>query len=513
MDSRSARRPAWIALALVVAALVAACGGPTSGTTGTNATVSATSTASDRATFDITASSDSPALPSGFVGISTQLKALEEYTGTNPDAISPVFLHLIEDLAPGQSSVLRLGGDSTDWSWWPVPGMATPPGVKFTITPNWMKVARALATSLRGRLILGVDLEANSATVATAEADAMVSRIGRSSIDALELGNEPELYGTFGWYRSATTGLPVPGRPRDYDPTDLEHDYANIAPHLPDVRIAGPSSGAAKWLVKLGAFLDEEPRVKLVTVHAYPLKRCTPSKVITSAQLLAESSTAGLAASVAPYVAVAAAHHDPLRLDEMNGISCGGMPGVSDTFTSALWVLDTLFELARTGVGGVNLNTVPGGNNEIIGPDDTGSTVRIRVHPEYYGMMMFAQAAPAGSHLLRLGTRVPAGVKVWATRATDGVTHVVVINKRAKVSQFLRIKVAGATGTAEVEQLRAPSLRATAGVTLGGQTFGTETSTGVLAGPASHQTVTSSQGGYPITVPAASATMLTIPAG
>jgi hypothetical protein len=137
----------------------------------------------------------------------------------------------------------------------------------------------------------------------------------------------------------------------------------------------------------------------------------------------------------------------------------------------------------------------------------------MRVHPEYYGMMMFAQAAPAGSRLLKLGTATPSGVKVWATRAVDGVLHVVVINKRLAGSQFLRLRVAGAHGAAEVEQLRAPSVHATDGVTLGGQTFGALTATGVLAGPAAHRTVTVSRGAYPLTVPAASATMLTIPAG
>jgi hypothetical protein len=266
------------------------------------------------------------------------------------------------------------------------------------------------------------------------------------------------------------------------------------------------------WLKHLSSFLDAEPRVRLVTVHAYPLKHCTKSKVITAAQLLSDQSSHGLAATVAPYVAVAASHHDPLRVDEMNGISCGGTRGVSDTFASALWVLDTLFEMARTGVSGVNVHTVPGGINEILGPDDTGGAQRMRVHPEYYGMMMFAQAAPAGSHLLKLGTATPPGVKVWATRASDGVIHVVVINKRSARSQFLRLRIAGARGAAEVQELRAPSLHSTGGVTIGGQTFGAETSTGVLAGPAVHRTVTSSGGGYPVTVAPTSATMLTIPA-
>ncbi len=508
MDSRS---PRWllarIALALLAAIVVVlaatGCGG-----------------SKDRApvkpTFNVTAAAEGHPVASGFVGLSIEIKALEQYAGTNPSAVNPVFLHLIEDLAPEQSPVLRLGGDSTDWSWWPVSHVARPPGVRFTLTPGWLDVAHSVAAAVRGRLILGVDLEADNRAVAAAEANAMVQRVGRGSVAALELGNEPELYGSFGWYTSAG-GKSVPGRPRDYDPAAFERDYSSFAPHLPDVRLAGPSSGAPAWLAKLGSFLDAEPRVGLVTVHAYPLKHCSKSKVITNAQLLSNQSSHGLAASVAPYVAVAGAHHDPLRVDEMNGISCGGFRGVSDTFTSALWVLDTLFEMARTGVSGVNIHTVPGTINEIIGPGNTGGgqvgAGSMRVHPEYYGMMMFAQAAPAGSRLLKLGTATPAGVKVWATRAGDGVIHVVVINKRLARSESLRLRIAGAHGAAAVEQLRAPSIHSTGGVTIGGQTFGTQTSTGVLAGPADHHTVTASGGGYPITVPAASATMLTIPAG
>ncbi|MFZ1992525.1 MAG: glycosyl hydrolase family 79 C-terminal domain-containing protein [Solirubrobacteraceae bacterium] len=510
MDSRSRRwSPARTALALVAAALAAVvasgCGSAAQPPT--------------RPTFKVTGAAVGHPIPPGFVGLSIEIKAMEQYTGTNPAAVNPVFLHLIADIAPEQTPVLRLGGDSTDWSWWPVSSVARPPGVRFTLTPNWLKVAHSVATTTRARLILGVDLEADNRTVAAAEANAMVDRIGRGSVAALELGNEPELYGSFGWYRSAT-GKAVPGRPRGYDPAAFQRDYSSFAATLPDVRLAGPSSGAPTWLAKLGPFLDAEPRVRLVTVHAYPLKHCTKSKVITIGQLLSDQSSRGLAATLAPYVAVADAHHDPLRVDEMNGISCGGTRGVSDSFASALWVLDALFELARTGVTGVNIHTVPGTINEIIGPVSPGGAAggrvgagSMRVHPEYYGMMMFAQAAPPGSQLLELGTATPPGVKVWATRAGDGVIHVVVVNKRLAKSQFLRLRIAGARATAQVEQLRAPSVRSTSGVTIGGQTFGAATATGVLSGPATLPTVTSSGGGYPLTVPPASATMLTIPAG
>jgi hypothetical protein len=264
------------------------------------------------------------------------------------------------------------------------------------------------------------------------------------------------------------------------------------------------------WLAQLGAFLRSEPRVRLATVHAYPLKHCTKSTPVTIGQLLSDTSSHGLAQLVAPHVAAAAAAHVPLRVDEMNGVTCGGMRGVSNTFASALWVLDTLFELAKTGVNGVNIQSVPKTNNEVLGPSLVHGTWHVRVHPEYYGLLMFAQAAPPGSRLLRLSGAFPAGVKVWATRAPDGHIRVVVINKRLGASEVVRLRIASAQGVATAALLRARSIGATAGVTLAGQTFGATTTTGVLGGAARDTSVTPSGGGYTVALPPASAALLTV---
>jgi hypothetical protein len=61
---------------------------------------------------------------------------------------------------------------------------------------------------------------------------------------------------------------------------------------------------------------------------------------------------------------------------------------------------------------------------------------------------------------------------------------------------------------AEIEWLRAPGAIATGGVTLGGQSFGAETSTGVL-GAQQGQPVAQRFGSYSIELPPASAALLT----
>ena len=142
-------------LLVLASAALAGCGSGGSRTGGSG-------TSAHDATADVTGAVVGDPVPSGFVGMSIEIKALERYAGSNPAAVDPVFVQLIKDIAPEQSPVLRIGGDSTDWTWWPVAHVARPPGVKYTLTPNWMHVARAARDASRGHLILGVDLEADN---------------------------------------------------------------------------------------------------------------------------------------------------------------------------------------------------------------------------------------------------------------------------------------------------------------------------------------------------------------
>ena len=115
-------------------------------------------------------------------------KAIELDAGTDPAALDPVFEQLIRNLAPAQSPVLRIAG--ADEAWWPVPHTPRPPGVNYNLT-NGLAVTRALAQTLDARLILGINFEADSATVAGAEARALVSGIGPEWIAALEPATNP----------------------------------------------------------------------------------------------------------------------------------------------------------------------------------------------------------------------------------------------------------------------------------------------------------------------------------
>ncbi|MGO9886815.1 MAG: glycosyl hydrolase family 79 C-terminal domain-containing protein [Solirubrobacteraceae bacterium] len=449
-------------------------------------------------------------IAAGFLGLSFEYWAAANYAGKNPNAVDPVLVQLIRNLMPNGDGSLRIGGVTTDWTWWPVHGVAQPGGVNYTLTTSRLEVLGALARAVGARLILGLNLEADNPAVATAEERAMLRVIGRQSIEAFELGNEPELYSSFPWYYAAD-GDGVTGRSSEWDFSVFNRDYERIAAALGPVSLAGPTIGDLSW-VDLSQFLASEPRISLVTLHRYPTWGCfnSPSSDTypTMSNLLSEFASDGLAESLAPFVAIAHAHHLKLRNDEMNSVSCGTANGVANVFGSALWSLDALFQMARVGVDGVNIHTAPTYPDRLFVAKKVHHVWRAAVEPEYYGLMMFAQAAPAGSRLVHV-SGASGDLRAWATRATDGVIRVVLINDDTTRAQTLAVRVPGARGAAGLERLEAPSVEATSGVTIGGQTFGAETTTGALPTVAPVAVVPRA-GDYDVRMPAASAAMLTL---
>jgi hypothetical protein len=470
-------------------------------------TACGTQTSDPPATF--TTGAPGRVIPSGFVGLSTEMWAIPQLAGEDPDAPDLAFEQLVRNLAPGQQPVIRLGGDSTDWTWWPVPGTRKPPGIRYTLTPGWVQIIKAFVQATHARLLLGINLEADSRRLASVEATQLVSGLGASSVDALEIGNEPELYGSFGWYRTAG-GHEVRGRPRGYDELNFENDFAAFSKAMPSVPLAGPSTGSPTFKAQLGNFLRRERRVKVATVHAYPLKHCVATNHVTIGELLANSSSDGLATDVAPLAAIAHAHHAPLRIDEINAVSCGGQRGVSDTYATALWSLDALFALAHAGVDGVNIHTPPRSNNQMFTITQTNGVWEVYVHPVYYGMLMFAQATPPGSRLERISGTSAAGLSSWATLGLDGRTRVVVINKNTGSSRSVSVKAPAGDSTATLELMHAPSVTAKVGITLGGLGFGAQTSTGQLAGTPQTTALKPARHAYTFNLPPASAALLTI---
>jgi Glycosyl hydrolase family 79 C-terminal beta domain len=448
---------------------------------------------------------------SGFVGVSVEYQAIHAYTGRDPRSVNPVLVGLLRGLAPGQAPVLRIGGDSTDRTWWPVRGLVRPAGVTYNLTKGWLRTTHALAAALGAKLILGVNLATARPALAAEEAQTLLQGIGRRYIAALEIGNEPDLYGIFAWYRDRRNHVAF-SRGRNYSLNGFIKDFSHWRAALPTFPLVGPSFSTLTWMPGLPSFLSAERPVKTVTVHRYPLHGTTTAPSDPSypsiPNLLSDYASSGLAQQVAHYVTVAHARGLQFRIDEMNSVSDSGRRGISDTFASALWVLDTLFDLASVGVDGVNLHSLPGAAYQLFSFSRSGSTWNGYVAPEYYGAMMFARAFPPGARLLPV--TMPSGpVKVFSTLGADGHTRVVLINKDTTTPVTVNLQLPSSTAPARVETLSAPSLNATAGVTLAGQSFGASTTTGTFRGSPQSTSLSPLLGSYAVSLPAASAALLT----
>ena len=166
--------------------------------------------------------------------------------------------------------------------------------------------------------------------------------------------------------------------------------------------------------------------------------------------------------------------------------------------------------MASVGVDGVNVHTVPNSINELFTFEQVNGQWQGSVRPDYYGLLMFALAAPPGSRLLKLSGTTRGAFRAWATLAPDGHTRVVLINTNTARRALVTVRALSAAASATLERLTAPAVTSKSGVTLGGQTFGPETSTGMLAGTPQTTSVAPVGGAYHITLPAASAALLTL---
>jgi hypothetical protein len=78
--------------------------------------------------IEVGAAAVSRPVPAGFIGLSIEYPSAMYYFGSDPGRPNPLFAALVRQLTPNQSPVIRFGGDTTDWTWWPTPGVAQPAG-------------------------------------------------------------------------------------------------------------------------------------------------------------------------------------------------------------------------------------------------------------------------------------------------------------------------------------------------------------------------------------------------
>ena len=448
-------------------------------------------------------------IPRSFLGLSM------EYTGVaGYEKLGPLFDRVVSMIRPqdGSQLMLRLGGKSADHAYWDTPTTGAPRSV-FELDDEWMSGLSALVARDDMRVMLDLNLGVHSSAMAVSFARAAAKTLPRGTLAGVEIGNEPDLYhfqGDLNRERIASTPKSLPANwERNYTAADYRRDWITYAKALkaalPWLPVGGPEtiSDKPQWLSAIEGLGRLDPQ--FLTIHRYASSNCWPASspfYPTIALMLSPASSAGLANTVRGAVIYARSEHQALRLTEVNSISCGGNTGVADTFATALWAPDALFQMINEGVAGVSWHIRTNSINAPFLPGPAG----IIVKPELYGLALFAQMTGPNARLMgtKVETSAPANLSVWPVESGHGL-KVLVINKGGRPAN-VTLTLGSRASKASVERLLAPGITYKTGVTLGGQTIGP---TAQWQGKKVNTTVTARNGSCEVPMPGYSAALLT----
>jgi hypothetical protein len=439
------------------------------------------------------------AIPGDFVGFSHEWGEAQNYMGTAQTGVNNIYRQLVQNLTnPGTSFFIRIGGGSTD----------------NTIEPTATTVTAFsdLAKAMPVHFTLGVNLASNNLKLSEDQASNYASNMPAGSLVALELGNEADNYNNSG-QRAST-----------YDFTDYMSDFNKwstaIAPLVPStLKYMGPSFTTVWKLQENLPALEpaEATEMPVLSAHFYGgyFENATGIPTQFPADYLLEPATSQR--SVQGLGVIAAAAHkngDTFRIGEMNSIDDSGVRGISDTFSSAMWAVDAMFEQANVGVDGVNFHGMSGcaycaftfGTQQ----ENGKNTYRLQqVNPLYYGMLFFHDATVNSAKLLPVTLATTnVNVKVWATVDAAGTVRVAILNKDEAFTGNVSITVPG-YGQATAIRMVAPNYKSESGIAIGGQTFDNSFD-GNLIGAAMSEGFSPTNAVYTIPVQPTSAVLLTL---
>ena len=381
-------------------------------------------------------------IPARFVGLSYEKSKLSQplFSASNADLIG-----LCQRIAP---ALLRIGGNSVDETIW------TPNGAGQTAgqtAPSDVDALAAFLNSADWPVLYGVNLAQSTPSVAAAEVAYAAQSLG-PNLFGIEIGNEPDLYA--GKYF-----------PSSWDFSDyfaLWQSFASaILAETPGVALTGPVvADNTSWF---SSFAQAEGKdVLLLSAHYYRGNGQSPSSTIQ--ELISYPNTA-LESYLAALEPAAAAAGVPFRLAETNSFYNGGAPNISDSYASALWVIDHLFTIALG--GGVGANFHGGGDSTGYTPIADNVGVILEARPEYYGILLVALAGQGPI----LGTGITAGSlnsSAYTVQNSPRHLSVIIVNKDATQNLQFTATCPGTVQSASMQVLTGPSLSATSGVTIQG---------------------------------------------
>lgn len=159
----------------------------------------------------------------------------------------------------------------------------------------------------------------------------------------------------------------------------------------------------------------------------------------------------------------------PYLISESNSASCSGIPGISNTFASALWSADWLMLAAERNARGVAFNGSLSSVCTAYTPLCEIGHDRYSARPVYYGML-FVRLLGTGrtfSTRLTISGKTTAHVVTHAVVSSRGLTRIMIENLGGSAVRVL-LKDGSVSGRGYTWYLTGPSLGATSGVRIQG---------------------------------------------
>jgi len=388
----------------------------------------------------------------------------------------------------GKSGVLRIGGNTSEYCYWkpgaekttnventgsissdktnPVAfGLAVGPDKGLTasaavnITPLAIRNLRDFLDACGWKLIYGLNMGTGTPEAAADEAAYVMDTIGAKLI-AFQLCNEPDLF-----YHNKI-------RKSDYNfaqfADEWQRFYQAIRARVPNAPFAGPDTAYNnEWLVPFAKRFKSE--AVFLSQHYYA--EGPPTDPSMTIERLLRPNPA-LEAEFAGMRKTVQESGLPFRLAETNSCYRGGKPGVSDTFASALWSADLMYQLASAGGMGINFH---GGGYGVYTPIAGTREDGFLARPIFYGMLLFAHSG--AGQLVEANLDADANstaplLTAYGLQSDTGAIKVALFNKNADRGVQLTIDPGVRSQQARALRLHAPRIDDTTDTTFGGSVVG-----------------------------------------
>jgi hypothetical protein len=437
-------------------------------------------------------------VPERFLGLSFEATALRRLAGY---ADRGDLVEMLRSLGPG---MLRFGGITADENVaWTDAATPKPAWASSTIDAADLYAIANIARRSGWKVLLTVGMAHYEPAPAAREVAAAHSALG-SYLAAVEIGNEPDAYGNHGF-----RALPWIAQGYEEEVSSYREAIDALTPGVP---IAGPDvSGSGAF----GEWGEEEAlsqKPVLLTGHHYPLG-CAQTPPPSIETLLSPATRGREAHSLATYLKVAGEYGTPLRVDETNTVSCGGVAGISDTFASALWASAYITQAMAAGAAGINLQGNPSncaGYTPVCAPDPAAlADGSLRAQPEWDALLLSRSLVGYRPLPTTISAADSPNLVATSFSGPDRSMKVMLVDDAPPGASplALRLDVGAGMGAAHVARLTAPSPASTHDVLLTGSTEAPTGSRHASAGP---ESLTTHSGIVEVELDPSSAALVTV---